>query len=60
MVSASQPPLSSVDMDLEGLGRTAANLLLAAINGEPAHGRHSRQCRLVLRESTSVVAVRQG
>ncbi|WP_218617275.1 LacI family DNA-binding transcriptional regulator [Cryptosporangium aurantiacum] len=54
MVSASQPPLSSVDMDLDGLGRTAANLLLAAINGEPAPGRHVRPCRLVLRESTAV------
>jgi LacI family transcriptional regulator len=54
MVTASQPPLSSVDMDLDGLGRTAANLLLAAINGEPAPGRHVRPCRLVLRESTAV------
>lgn len=54
MVSASQPPLSSVDMDLDGLGRTAANLLLAAINGEPEPGRHVRPCRLVLRESTAV------
>ncbi|MFG1924177.1 LacI family DNA-binding transcriptional regulator [Cryptosporangium sp. NPDC048952] len=53
MVTASQPPLSSVDMDLDGLGRTAANLLLAAINGEPAPGRHVRPCRLVLRESTA-------
>ncbi|TQS40259.1 LacI family DNA-binding transcriptional regulator [Cryptosporangium phraense] len=54
MVSASQPPLSSVDMDLDGLGRSAANLLLAAINGEPAPGRHVRPCRLVLRGSTSI------
>ncbi|MFI5954682.1 LacI family DNA-binding transcriptional regulator [Cryptosporangium sp. NPDC051539] len=53
MVSASQPPLSSVDMDLDGLGRTAANLLLAAINGDPAPGQHVRPCRLVLRESTA-------
>ncbi|GAA3382126.1 LacI family DNA-binding transcriptional regulator [Cryptosporangium minutisporangium] len=54
MVSACQPPLSSVDMDLDGLGRAAANLLLAAINGEPAPGHHVRPCRLVLRESTAV------
>ncbi|GAA0259870.1 LacI family DNA-binding transcriptional regulator [Cryptosporangium japonicum] len=61
MVTASQPPLSSVDMDLDGLGRAAANLLLAAINGEPAPGRHVRPCRLVLRESTAIAgAVRLG
>jgi LacI family transcriptional regulator len=56
MVSACQPPLSSVDMDLEGLGRAAAGLLLEAINGEsaPAPGQHVRSCRLVLRESTAV------
>ncbi|WP_211247715.1 LacI family DNA-binding transcriptional regulator [Cryptosporangium arvum] len=61
MVTASQPPLSSVDMDLDGLGRAAANLLLAAINGEPAPGRHVRPCRLVLRESTAIAGpVREG
>jgi len=30
--------------ELEALGRTAAELLLAAINGEPAPGRHTRPC----------------
>lgn len=55
MVSACQPPLTSVDMDLDGLGRAAADLLLAAINREPAPGRHVRPCRLVLRESTALV-----
>jgi LacI family transcriptional regulator len=52
MALACQPPLTSVDMDLEGLGRAAAGLLLAAINGEPAPGPHLRPCRLVVREST--------
>jgi LacI family transcriptional regulator len=56
MVSSCQPPLTSVDMDLEGLGRVAANLLLAAINGEPAPGRHPHPCRLVVRESTAAPA----
>ena len=60
MVSACQPPLSSVDMDLEGLGRAAADLLLAAINGEPAPGQHARACRLVLRESTAVPVAGDG
>ena len=59
MALACQPPLTSVDMELEGLGRTAADLLLAAINGEPAPGRHVSPCRLVLRESTAV-SVRPG
>ncbi|WIM95167.1 LacI family DNA-binding transcriptional regulator [Actinoplanes oblitus] len=54
MVDACRPALTSVDMDLEGIGRTAAELLLAAINGEPAHGRVARPCRLVPRESTAV------
>jgi DNA-binding LacI/PurR family transcriptional regulator len=33
------------DMELAALGRAAADLLLAAINGEPAPGSHSRPCR---------------
>jgi LacI family transcriptional regulator len=54
MAEANQPPLTSIDMDLEGLGRGAADLLLAAINGTPAPGRHLRPCRLVVRDSTTV------
>jgi LacI family transcriptional regulator len=54
MALACQPPLTSMDMDLEGLGRAAADMLLAAINGQPEPGRHNRPCRLVMRESTGV------
>ncbi|SDT80086.1 LacI family DNA-binding transcriptional regulator [Actinoplanes derwentensis] len=54
MVEGCQPPLTSIDMDLEGIGRTAAERLLAAINGTPAHGQHARPCRLVPRASTAV------
>jgi LacI family transcriptional regulator len=54
MALACQPPLTSVDMELEKLGRTAADLLLAAINGEPAPGKHTNPCRLVIRDSTAV------
>ena len=54
MTLACQPALTSVDMELEHLGRTAANLLLTAINGEPAPGRHLNPCRLVVRDSTTV------
>jgi LacI family transcriptional regulator len=53
MTLACQPPLTSVDMELEKLGRTAANLLLTAINGEPAPGKHTNPCRLVIRDSTA-------
>jgi LacI family transcriptional regulator len=52
MALACQPPLTSVDLELEALGRTAADLLLAMINGEPSPGRHTRPCRLVVRDST--------
>ena len=54
MALACQPPLTSVDMELEKLGRTAADLLLAAINGDPAPGKHTNPCRLVIRDSTAV------
>jgi LacI family transcriptional regulator len=54
MVDACRPPLTSIDMDLQGIGRTAAELLLAAINGDPTHGRLARACRLVPRASTAV------
>ncbi|MFB4263762.1 LacI family DNA-binding transcriptional regulator [Nonomuraea sp. GTA35] len=57
MAEACQPPLTSVDMNLEGLGRAAAEMLLAAINGTPSPGRHARPCHLVVRESTTVPLV---
>jgi LacI family transcriptional regulator len=36
VVLGADPPLTSVDMCLEDIGRKAAELLLAAISGEPA------------------------
>ncbi len=54
MVDGCRPALTSVDMDLEGIGRSAAELLLAAINGEPVPGPRARPCRLVPRASTAV------
>ena len=54
MVEGCRPALTSIDMDLEGIGRTAAELLLTAINGQPAQGQHARPCRLVPRASTAV------
>ncbi|MBR7829199.1 LacI family DNA-binding transcriptional regulator [Actinospica sp. MGRD01-02] len=53
MTAASRPPLTSVDMDLEGLGRQAAELLLSAIDGHPRSGVHLHPCRLTIRASTA-------
>ena len=47
-----QPPLTSVDMRLEEVGRVAAGLLLAAIAGEPAQDTRTVPSRLVVRESS--------
>ena len=52
MTEATQPPLTSIDMNLEGLGRTAAGMLLSAINGTPSPGPHTHPCHLIIREST--------
>ena len=38
------PPLTSIGMCLEGVGRQAAELLLAAIDGKPAHGLTTVPC----------------
>lgn len=54
MVDGCRPALTSIDMDLEGIGRTAAELLLAAINGDDVSGQRARPCRLVPRASTAV------
>ena len=54
MAEGSLPPLTSIDMNLEGLGRSAAEMLLASINGSPSPGRHVRPCHLVVRESTTI------
>jgi LacI family transcriptional regulator, galactose operon repressor len=51
MVLGAEPSLTSVDMCLENVGRTAAGHLLSALNGTPTHGVHTVPCRLVARES---------
>ena len=48
-----RPPLSSIDMNLETLGRMAAERLAAAFDGELSSGIESVPCRLVPRESTT-------
>ncbi|MFI7541982.1 LacI family DNA-binding transcriptional regulator [Actinoplanes sp. NPDC049599] len=52
MTLASRPALTSIDLDLEGLGRAAAGLLLRAIDGDAAPGVHTHPAKLVVRAST--------
>ena len=52
MALASRPPLTTVDMELEELGRRTANLLLDAIAGFPHPGPVELPTRLITREST--------
>jgi LacI family transcriptional regulator len=52
MVAGAQPPLTSVDMCLEDVGRVAAQTLLKAIAGESADGIQTVPSRLVVRESS--------
>jgi len=52
MVLGAQPPLTSVDMCLEEVGRVAAEMLLAAIAGEPSRGTRTVPSRLVIRKSS--------
>ncbi|HEX6523577.1 MAG TPA: LacI family DNA-binding transcriptional regulator [Streptosporangiaceae bacterium] len=56
MVLGADPPLTSVDMCLEHVGRVAAEHLMLAINGESTHGVHTVPCRLIPRGSTVMPA----
>jgi LacI family transcriptional regulator len=48
-----RPPLTTIDLNLEAIGRHAGELLLDAIGGRPSPGLHVLPCRLVVRESTA-------
>jgi LacI family transcriptional regulator len=52
MALASRPPLTTIDLDLEDLGRRAAEQLLDAIAGHPHHGVSYTPMELVPRAST--------
>ena len=52
MALASRPPLTTVDLQLEQLGRRAAEMLLDAIAGRPHRGTELMPMRLITREST--------
>ncbi len=54
MVTASRPPLSSIDMNLKALGREAGERLVAMIGGARETGVRRLPCSLVERESSGV------
>ncbi|MEU8820185.1 LacI family DNA-binding transcriptional regulator [Actinoplanes sp. NPDC048796] len=53
LAANARPPLSTIDMRLEELGRRAAQRLFAAIDGNPTSGTETLPCRLITRESTA-------
>jgi LacI family transcriptional regulator len=53
VAEACRPPLTSVDLNLEAVGRRSGELLLAAIDGRPSPGTHALPCRLVVRDSSA-------
>ncbi|GAA0471562.1 LacI family transcriptional regulator [Paractinoplanes deccanensis] len=53
LAANARPPLSTIDMNLEELGRRAAQRLSAAMDGHPATGTETLPCRLITRESTA-------
>lgn len=52
-VTGARPRLTSIDMNFETLGRTAAQRLVEAINGDQHAGVEAMPCGLVVRESTA-------
>jgi LacI family transcriptional regulator len=59
LAAATRPPLTSVDVGLEGVGRTAAHLLLARIDGAREAGVRRLPCSLVVRESSGFRSLRE-
>lgn len=56
LTTNARPQLTSVDMNLEQVGRVAAQRLFAAIEDDPASGLEELPCRVVIRESTMPAA----
>ncbi|MFC0674587.1 LacI family DNA-binding transcriptional regulator [Brachybacterium hainanense] len=54
IADGARPSLTSVDTNLQELGRTAAQRLLEAIDGRPRRGAEHIAPRLVIRESTEL------
>jgi LacI family transcriptional regulator len=54
IASQSRPALSTIDMRLQEVGRVAARLLFAAIDGDVQPGVHKIACRVVTRDSSAI------
>lgn len=52
MVSGSRPSLTTIDMRFEAMGRRAAGLFFAAIEGHPSPGIEAIELRVVVQGST--------
>ena len=52
MAEAARPPLTSVDMNLSGLGAAAGQAMVAMIGGTHEQGQRLLPCTLITREST--------
>lgn len=57
LVEHARPPLTSVDMNLEHLGKLGAQRLFEALEGKPSSGIELLPCRLVTRGSSSLASV---
>jgi LacI family transcriptional regulator len=53
LAADARPPLTSVDMNLEEVGRAAARAVFAALEGAPRSGVEALPCRVVIRGSTA-------
>lgn len=61
LTAGARPPLTSVDMNLEELGRAAARALFAALDGcPPPAGLEAHPCRLVVLGSTARLGCGNG
>lgn len=59
IAAETRPPLTTIDMSLDVLGRSAAEQLLAMVGGEPRSGLERFPCRLVVRESSGKATLRE-
>ena len=57
MTEAARPPITSIDMNLNALGREAAEQLIAMISGQQIRGAKRMPCSLVIRKSCGASAV---
>ncbi|HEX7108192.1 MAG TPA: LacI family DNA-binding transcriptional regulator [Aestuariivirga sp.] len=51
MAEAARPPLTTIDMNLEEMGRETGRLLVELIGGKHLHGTRRLPCSLVIRDS---------